>query len=362
MFDRKHYVPILKGRQGEYGALETLNSDIKDSLTPLIEIPPIPWDWAEDQPDKSIDAHLAKVAVNFEKSIGTERPFFVDLLWIPETERMEDDSLPLDYVFRTARALDLLPVPVINLLRSDEFLGAVKEITEEDQRGVCLRIQREDFAEFDDLEGSILETLGKVSVPPKNTDLILDLRSILAPRQIDTDSLIELIQLIPRIREWRSFTVSATSFPENLSGLPPSDSSLLDRAEWLLYSALRRRRRDLERQPTFGDYAISHPEAAEVDPRIMRPSASIRYTTNESWLVLKGKNLRANGFGQFYQVCRDLIARPEYASSRFSWGDRYIYECAAERTGPGNLTTWRKVGTSHHLVFAVRQLASLYGS
>ena len=362
MFDRKHYVPILKGRMGEYGALESLNLDLRDSLTPLIEIPPIPWDWAEEQPAKSVDDHLAKVGINFEKSIGTEKPFFVDLLWIPDSERMEDGSLPLEYVFGTARDLGIFPVPVINLVRSDDFLSAVREIIREDQRGVCLRIQREDFTEFDDLENVMLETLRTVSATPEDTDLILDLRSILAPRQIAIEELIELIQSTPRLSAWRSFTVSATAFPENLSGLPPSESTPIERTEWLLYRALRRRRRELDRMPTFGDYAISHPEAAEVDPRIMRPSASIRYTREESWLVLKGRNLRDNGFGQFYQVCRDLIVRPEYSGRSFSWGDGYIYECAAQRCGPGNLTTWRKVGTSHHLVFAVRQIATLYGS
>jgi hypothetical protein len=171
-----------------------------------------------------------------------------------------------------------------------------------------------------------------------------------------------MIQAIPRVSEWRSFIVAATSFPPNLTGLPPSDSSLLDRTEWRLWLDLWRRRRELPRRATFGDYTISHPEPAEVDYRVMRPSASIRYTTEEDWLVLKGRNLRDNGFGQFYEVCRDLIQRQEYSGARFSWGDTHIYECANERTGPGNLTTWRKVGTSHHLVFAARQLASLYGS
>ena len=48
MFDyNKHYVPNLKGRQGEYGALETLSLAIKRRLTPLIEIPPIPLNFKE---------------------------------------------------------------------------------------------------------------------------------------------------------------------------------------------------------------------------------------------------------------------------------------------------------------------------
>jgi hypothetical protein len=204
--------------------------------------------------------------------------------------------------------------------------------------------------------------LERLSVSTRDTDLILDIRSIATPRQADVNSIISMAQALPRIREWRSFTIAATSFPENLTGLPPSESSLIDRTEWRLWLDLSRCRRELPRRPTFGDYAISHPEPAEVDPRVMRPSASIRYTTDEAWLVLKGRNLRDNGFSQFHKVCTELIRCPEFSGADFSWGDGYIYDCAHQRTGPGNLTTWRKVGTSHHLGFAVRQLANLCGS
>ena len=43
----------------------------------------------------------------------------------------------------------------------------------------------------------------------------------------------------------------------------------------------------------FGDYAIAHPIPTELDPRTMRMSASIRYTTSDEWLILKGRNVRA---------------------------------------------------------------------
>ena len=91
----------------------------------------------------------------------------------------------------------------------------------------------------------------------------------------------------------------------------------------------------------------------------LRQTPSIRYTIDESWLVVKGKNLRDYSFSQFYDVCRNLIARPEYCGPAFSWGDWYINECANTREGPGNLTTWRKVGTSHHLAFVASQIANL---
>jgi hypothetical protein len=362
MFDHKHYLPILKGRKGEYGALSTLSSAVRRALTPLIEVPPIPWDWEEEQPAKSIDQHLAKVGANFEQSWPSDRPFYVDLLWIPEEERMSDGEHPLEYVFRVARERGSSAIPVINLIRGDAYIEACRNVVQQDKRGLCLRIQREDFAEFPVIENQMLGMLQRVAVSTKTTDLILDLRSIATPQQVEVDAVIGMIEAIPQLREWRSFTVAATSFPPNLTGLRPSDSSLIDRAEWRLWLDLWRRRRDLTRRPTYGDYGISHPEPAEVDYRVMRPSASVRYTAEDDWLVLKGRNLRDNGFGQFYEVCRDLIERPEYSGARFSWGDSYIYECAAERTGPGNLTTWRKVGTSHHLAFASRQLATLYDS
>lgn len=361
MFDHKHYVPILKGRQGEYGALETLSRAAKDRLTPLIEIPPIQWDFGEGRPAKTIDGHLAKLAAVMKRSVGLNRSFFIDLLWIPDSERMEDGTLPLEWIFRTSRDLNLLPVPTINLVRAPEILEATRQIVQQDRRGICLRIQREDFTDFPDLEEQVLTTLEQVSTPVAETDLIFDLRSIMPPRQIDVDSVIQLAESIPRLTEWRSFTISATAFPENLAGLPPADSSVLDRTEWNLWLELRRRRREFSRRPTFGDYAISHPESSEVDPRIMSASASIRYTVDQSWLILKARSLRKNGFDQFFGVCRDLVDRPEYSGINFSWGDKYISDCADGMDGPGNLTTWRKVGTSHHLAFVVRQLANLSG-
>jgi hypothetical protein len=362
MFTHKHYVPILKGRKGEYGALETLSPAVKTALTPLIEIPPIPWDWQEEQPAKSIDTHLEKVGANLQRCWPSDRPLYVDLLWISESERMSDGEHPLEYVFRAARERSLWTIPVVNLIRGDEYLEACSTVLQQDEHGVCVRIQREDFTDFPQLESQMLGMLERLSVSTRDADLILDIRSITPPRQADVNAIISMAQALPRIREWRSFTITATSFPENLTGLPPSVSSLIDRMEWRLWLDLWRRRRELPRRPTFGDYAISHPEPAEVDPRVMRPSASIRYTTEEAWLVLKGRNLRDNGFSQFHEVCSELIRCPEFSGADFSWGDGYIYDCAYQRAGPGNLTTWRKVGTSHHLGFAVRQLANLYGS
>jgi hypothetical protein len=362
MFNYRHYIPILKGKQGEYAALATLVPSVKDCLTPLIEIPPIPWDWKKNQPLKSINGHLEEIGTTFDRAWASECPFFVDLIWISPDDRMSDGELPLEFVFGRAREWNLSPIPVTGLMRDVAYQEACRTVHARDKRGICVRVQREDFADFSEIGTEILTLLETLNVTSAESDLILDLRSIVPPQQIDADSILNFIQLLPKLSSWRSFTISATSFPQNLMGLPPEEASVIERTEWTLWLDLLPRFRELPRRPAFGDYAISHPETPEVDPRIMRPSASIRYTAEQSWLILKGSNLRDNGFEQFREVSRELLQAPEYSGSTFSWGDSYIEGCAYGRTGTGNLTTWRQVGTSHHLSFVVRQLANLYGS
>ncbi len=361
MFDHKHYVPILKGRDGEYGALACIAPTLKERITPLIELPPIPWDFAEETPARSIDAHLKKVSQKIERAWGRDRPFFLDFLWIAESERMVDGAHPVDFVFNSADAHGLLPIPVVSLIKGEEYLAACANSIARNKRGICIRIQREDFADFPELNGELARILDRVGAQPETADLLIDFRALTPERmRLNATDALAMISRVPDLSQWRTFTVAATSFPENLIGLPPSDSSFIPREEWNLWRTILSRRPN--RLPSFADYTISHPEPAEVDPRVMRPSASVRYTTDDYWLVLKGRNLRDHGYEQFHEVCRELIERPEYSGRPFSWGDGYIDDCANEAVGTGNLTTWRKVGTSHHLAFALRQLSIAVGS
>ena len=363
MNSHTRYVPILKGRDGEYGALQTLSDSVRSVLTPVLELPPIPWDFEADRPARTIDTHLKKMGQKIERAWGTTSDMFVDLIWISETERMADGEHPLTFAFNALRYRGVQAVPVAGLVRGDEYLDACRSVIAQDRRGVCFRIQREDFVDFPEMRTRMEEVLRSVGVSTSDVDLLLDLRSLTpTERDIDAAGVSRLIHSVPWLSDWRSLTVAATSFPQNLVGIPPADSTLIDRKEWQLWIQTTSHIDAAGRVPVFGDYAISHPEPAEVDPRIMRPSASVRYTCDGAWLVLKARNLRDHGYEQFHEVCRDLIRKPEYTGPEFSWGDRYIAECAAERVGTGNLTTWRKVATSHHLARVVNEIVRHHDS
>lgn len=96
----------------------------------------------------------------------------------------------------------------------------------------------------------------------------------------------------------------------------------------------------------------------------MNPSASVKYTVDAGWLILRGQGTRTpgtGGFAQFANHAVNLVANPLYCGPGFSWGDQQIHDIASGVTGAGNLETWVRIGVNHHLEFVVDRLASYSG-
>ena len=77
-FSTNQYVPILKWRMGEYQALVRLEDTIKDNIVPLIIIPPIEYDFEEQQDKKTVEEHISPFANRFQAKWG-ERHALIDL-------------------------------------------------------------------------------------------------------------------------------------------------------------------------------------------------------------------------------------------------------------------------------------------
>jgi hypothetical protein len=136
---------------------------------------------------------------------------------------------------------------------------------------------------------------------------------------------------------------------------------LIQRSEWLLYKRLVEGLSSKKiRVPTFGDYGINHPDVLSLDMRFVKPSATIRYTIDDKWLIVKGLNVRDHEYGQYRGHCRSVMASSHFSGKNFSQGDKYISDCADGLASTGNLSTWREVGTNHHLEKVVSDIASLF--
>lgn len=154
---------------------------------------------------------------------------------------------------------------------------------------------------------------------------------------------------------------TAGSFPADLRSVQAGVWGELPRHEAVLWQSVRERW--TQRVPSFGDYGIAHPSVPQT--AAFAPAPQIRYTTPAHWMVLKGRKGVRRGSQQFYDICAQVVQRVEYSGEDFSWGDQRIAraaesapEGAPQLVTTGNATTWRTIGTSHHLALVIDRLTS----
>lgn len=357
MFDHRHYVPILKAKKGELDALSDVAADVKAALTPLIEVPEIPWDFEEEAPLKTIDKHIEKLAKKLTDAWHDVRPFFVDMPWWEHGDSlMADGSHPLQWLGDQCHAAGLHLIPVTGPARDAAYQHAAHAVVARHHHGLCIRIEPDDFDRLFENPSAVLDAL-RGPLPFQEVDILIDMRAI-------TEDLIPTVRYgvlaavrsIPHVTSWRTLTLASSAFPKNLSGFTVGFGSV-ERADYGLWQAITANR-GLVRKPTFADYAIQAPEIDDIDPRVMRMSASLRYTHDNEWVIGKGRNVRDHTYEEYRRICQLLVQRQEFSGAGYSAGDDYMQGCAAGAGTPGNATTWRWVGTNHHLTFVVRQLAA----
>ena len=361
MFNYKHYVPVLKGKDGEFRALAHLTPNARHNLTPFIDIPRRDLDVRTNQPKDPIDVYLKKKAKKLQRAWGTTRQIFVDVFDLDLDLRIPSGTHFVEYLFSRLRNYDVQAIPVIGLDRSEDtdYVDAVRNVVSTDKRGVCVRLLGEDLemttGTYSDVDG-LIETLG---LSRRSVHLLMDFRSVTEADIYDVaDMATDFLANLPDITDWKTITLSSSGFPENLGGISPRSIDTLPRTELDLRDELVARRRNIPRFPAFGDYGICHPDILDFDPRVHTPSAAIRYTIEREWLIIKAQSVRKYGFGQFRELSDTLRKRPEYYDSNYSWGDHYIIGCAGCTVGTGNLTTWRQVGTNHHITLVGSQIAN----
>jgi len=354
-FGRDHYVPVLKWKRGEYLALQELGQTEYEGITPLIEVPDTPENFDEEALPKTIQAHLSQIPDQLAASVGVRRAF-IDVGAIEEESI--DDVHPLEWLFdRTNESIPGL-IPVTSPRRSDSHQAAVRKF----QTGACVRLGIDDFSDEDNIGRVLLSLRQNLALEPRQIDIVFDLQAVDPAQTKPLRAIVRRsINEFPDRDMWRSMTIVGTGFPVDLAGVNGVEE--IPRTEFYLWENLVSEKAPA-RIPTFGDYTASYFESAGGDPRLLTPSANIRYTLGRSWLIVKGGPIRGpwakkyGGSDQYYSLSAKLVGLPEFMGEEFSWGDKYIARCARRQASKGNPTTWRQVAVNHHVTFVQRQVSS----
>lgn len=348
-FGPDHYVPVLKVKRGERKALQRISPIYHSRIIPLLEI-------VKRKPGKTLSEHLDTA---FADLSDTVRPYPRCL--IDAREIAADRQAGADEVFRRAAAEGIVFTPVTGVSRTVDLTPALAYRT----NGLALRLTRAEF-EQGGLTGRIDAFLITQGLVPEEIDLIIDLGGVEGLIVEGIEALTDaFITEVPVHQRWRTFTISSCSFPLNMSVVQRNSEVLVERSDWVSWrNNLYGRRNNLQRLPTFSDCAIQRPEGVEdFDPIRMQVSASIRYSLEEEWLLIKGQSTRSRRPGeQFPALAQKLVygsLRSRFYGAAHCDGCRSMKAAADGESGLGSPEVWRQLGTIHHISVVTQALASL---
>jgi len=367
MFNYKHYIPILKWRAAEKGALLKLKKDDKSLITPLVEfIMPQPSSDGGKTPKDLLNKSIEKFSDNLSNMADQVMKYwgnnaiFIDVQLIDGSIRAE----ALKKILEHGQQLNIFMIPVITIIpvvgfESDTQTRQVAiEFSQKSKHGLCLRITDSNFREKS-LSSDIENFLRNNKLNAKDIDLLVDFKII--DEKTSVNSLEVKINSIPKIAEWRTFIVAGGSFPEDLSHLEKHNQHNIPRLDWAIWKDLLNK---LKRRPSFADYLIQYPIYLP-KTSAFNPSASIRYTLEDEWVIVRGEGLRnpkGAGFKQYPAQAQILANQKKiFKGEDFSAGDAYIAEKAKDikTKKTGNPKTWLEAGINHHVALVVAQISSL---
>ena len=271
----------------------------------------------------------------------------------------------LSVIHALARQRGIVFVPVLRLGAAPATVAQIADSAACDGRGVALRVPLLGTvsAQGRGTPQLVKEALDALDVGVTDADLLLDLGYVSEDTEVDIDFLALAVEELLSVGSWRGVVVLGTTMPRSLGGgiVEAGTVGRLPRQEWLLWSALRRS--NLSRLPTYGDYAVQHPDPPmePLDGQLpLGMRGNIRYTHDTVTVIPRAKAPRhEEGREQYRELCRVLVAQPEFAGRDFTWGDQQIADCANDTCEPGWEDHWRGAGTSHHLRFVVDQVAAI---
>ncbi len=376
MLNSKHYVPILKWKRAEQGALEALADEYRDQISPLIElVMPKPKSLFKDKentirktPEELYQElittfrtkRISEIPEEIIKSWGA-KPAYIDFSLLTFALKVES----IKKIMKKAAESGAELIPVMNLSDNDEVKKAMQQILNKHTNAICLRIVSSELEDTSKLNNQLDGILQYFNMHRGNIDLLIDLKA-LKENGTHYRRYFNFSQEIKGLAKWRNFIFACGTFPENLSECPVDQSKLIPRVEWVKWLDIRKT--GPKRIPTFADYTVRNPIYNET-LQFYHSSASIKYTLESDWIILRGK---AKKFEDYLAHSSLLVKDNRFCGENFSVGDKYIAEKAKyfpvymnkkkegkKLDGTGNTVMWLEAFINHHLTLTAYQIANL---
>lgn len=344
------YVPVLKGKDAEIGAVVASPKTLL--MTPLFEI--------QKAPKATVDRRTGEKSK--VKSATTDAAHFLD-----EIARLWSEPLYVD-ISRVAKGKperkqwwDLLallnnmadvPVDLMPVVSFDDdattraAAGSVATLGRAALR-VPMQLVRVNTAALSGIVAMVAQDMG---LKDTDVDVVLDWANVLETYALD-DLVTDTTAAITALGGTHG-KVIVVGTPQDSSFQQAGDWDPV-RREWWLWLRLAHAGVDV----IYGDYALYSP----ADPVPVQPKyGHLRYSSGERMHVHR-RDIPKNGGGlggAFTEACAHLLTKPHWLGSTFSKADASIANITAGSEKPGNARVWRRLAIHHHFALVDSLLAS----
>jgi hypothetical protein len=346
----KKYYPILVARKGELVALQRLDQDVKEEISPIIEV-------LADVIEKKVEENKVTKVVykdEFENFLKTHWSFFNNqvVLDFSYVENLETKINVIRALIVSLVKSGVNVIPAIQENSPASYTDMIKSLILEYRLNACFRTS-EQSGGFDNFKATTEWLLKKVEIDPANTILLLDMGEAEKDKinLLGTLAKLSINSLTQKITDWLSIVVASGSFPEDLTEISQRHiAQKIPRHEWTIWNNIIKD--ENFKAIRYGDFGTKFPIYRDVR---QAGTVSIKYTIENEYLIYKGDTTLNNeeGRDQYIAHALKLIGSADYYGQRFSWGDFRIHEIAHEtlkdKKKPGSPTTWVQISQNHHI-------------
>jgi len=356
------YAPQLKWKMAEYSALGALSDRYGPEVLPIFKLPPSgSYDFEDKKPMSATD-HIKTFGERLFKHWGNRIAVVDASLLDSKTEIIGLENHPLWQIYLRSNVSGSKISPCCQLSSTQGYLDATKSIIrEQSDIPLVIRVLLSDLENgltFDALSNFV----SLLDCTPERTILIFDGGPVSSRMNLEFAELVasSIVRLCPP-DFWHGVIWSGTAFPENFN-LKPGQFAEFPRVEKDIYEMIYSQLRSSRLKVCYSDYSIEFPGNYGPSTGPIPASAHLRYTTQSSYLVVKGQQCKNGvGFEAIKPVAQTLIEHPLFEGEQYSDGDRLIEFLAISETYNGGPTTWRKAANQHHLARVLGEIKDRLG-
>jgi hypothetical protein len=345
------YSPFIKTKRGEAKALKELDSRIKNAIFPLFDVLALNKGVTTEL---DVQEHLDKQIRMIVLAWADQDACYVDLFDINPSARALDGVHPLTYVSGQLDQKKVSFLPVAGLARDMNYLLMLRSVVSNGCPGIAIRLEVEDLLLPEGLNQKIQTLLSQVGALSLPLHILIDCRSLIGQDLARVKSAIRVVLPQLRLLNPKRMILSASSMVADMSKFKKNSLNRVKRDDFSLWLGFAKEFPELG----FGDYGVIHPDYVDLDPRVIKPSAKIRYATPTEWLVLKGSRWVDNT-SQHHFLSVELAKCSEYRGED-SWGGHYIETAVAGRPKYGTLETWVTVDQNSHITVTAKLVEKVF--